>query len=97
MVKTLNQEFGIVLNRWLFRKKLFIAKLDNEIIEGRASIPGKYIIDFIDEDEKLMEERYKKMLQPMNDLLKDVNWSDYTQEKMLERYEIERKEHDEKN
>jgi hypothetical protein len=82
----------------LFRKKVIdLLTLDNEIVEGRASIPGKYMMDFIEEDNKWIEERKTNLyLRPMEEFLKNVDWSNYTHEKMMERYENERKEKAEK-
>jgi len=52
-------------------------------------ITGKYIVDINEMDERLMNIKEQKMLQPYNDILSLVNWENYTVEKMVERCKIE--------
>jgi hypothetical protein len=65
-------------------------------MEGQASIPGKYMIDFLEEDEKWMEQRRNAERQKYVEFFADVDWSEYTHDKMIERYGKEKIENEEK-
>jgi hypothetical protein len=54
------------------------------------------MVDFIEDDERWMDARAIKMYKPIQDILDTVNWDDYTDEKMMARYEKERIEHEAK-
>jgi hypothetical protein len=59
---------------------------EKRIVEGASTIPGKYIMEFREEDEKWMERRRMKMIQPYVEFAKDIVWTDYTFKAMNERY-----------
>jgi hypothetical protein len=59
---------------------------EKRIVEGTSTLPGKYIMDLREEDEKWMKRREEKMLQPYLEMAKDINFSKYTFEAMNEKY-----------
>ena len=58
---------------------------EKNIVEGTSTLPGKYMMDFKEEDEKWMKRREEKMLRPYNEMAKDIDFSKYTLEKMNEK------------
>lgn len=59
---------------------------EKRVVEGCSTLPGKYMMDFREEDEKWMRRREEKMLQPYNEMAKDIDITQYTFEKMNEKY-----------
>jgi len=59
---------------------------EKRIVEGTSTLPGKYIMDFREEDEKWMKQREEKMLQPYEEIAKTIDISKYTFESMNEKY-----------
>jgi hypothetical protein len=60
-------------------------KEEKRIVEGMSDIPGKYIVDFKEEDEKWMQKQNEKKLAPYKEMSKNTDWSNYSVEKMVER------------
>lgn len=60
-------------------------KEEKRLVEGASTLPGKYIMDFKEEDEKYMKKLEEKYLEPYKELHNKVDWSKYSFEKMLER------------
>lgn len=67
------------------KNALVEVKEEKSLIEGASTIPGKYIMDFKEEDERWIEKKRQEALQPYLELAKKVDWSQYTIEKMPER------------
>jgi hypothetical protein len=59
---------------------------EKRIVEGTSTLPGKYIMDFREEDEKWMKQREEKMLQPYQEIAKTIDFSKYTFVAMNEKY-----------
>ena len=70
-------------------------KEEKSLIEGASTIPGKYIMDFREEDEKWMERKKQQALKPYLELAEKVDWSQYTVDKMPERYHLFKKKEEE--
>lgn len=60
-------------------------KEEKALMEGRSTIPGKYIMDFREEDEKYIKRKEEKAIAPYKELAKQVDWSKYSLENMIER------------
>jgi hypothetical protein len=58
---------------------------EKNIVEGTSTLPGKYMMDFKEEDEKWMKRREEKMLRPYNEMAMKIDFSKYTLEKMNEK------------
>lgn len=56
-----------------------------ELVEGVSKMPGKYIVDFLDEDEKWMQMREKKILDKITDKLNSIDLTIYTDENMAQK------------
>jgi hypothetical protein len=67
------------------QNQLVEVKEEKRIIEGLSDIPGKYIMDFKEDDEKWMKRQEEKRLAPYKEIAKKVDWSNYSVEKMVER------------
>lgn len=61
-------------------------------MEGGASIPGKYLMDFKEEDEKWLERTRDKFMEPYREIYALIDWNEYSQGKMVVRYEKERED-----
>jgi hypothetical protein len=59
---------------------------EKRIVEGCSTLPGKYMMDFKEEDEKWMKRREEKMLQPYAEMAKDIDITQYTFEKMNQKF-----------
>lgn len=77
---------------WERTQPIVVNDKELEKVEGLSTIQGKYIMDFKEEDEKWMKLMDEKRLAPLNELLKKVDFSNYTMEKMNERFEQESNE-----
>jgi hypothetical protein len=62
-----------------------VKETEGKVIEGQSTLPGKYIMDWRIEDEKWMEQQKMKKLKPYLEIEKQIDWSEYTLEKMVER------------
>jgi hypothetical protein len=60
-------------------------KEEKALIEGASTIPGKYLIEFKEEDEKWMQKKELEMYKPFKEILDKVDWKDYTLEIMVEK------------
>jgi hypothetical protein len=58
---------------------------EKRIIEGTSSIPGKYMVDFKAQDEKWMENKLAIRSAPYLEISKQIDWSKYTLEEMVNR------------
>jgi hypothetical protein len=67
------------------QNQLIEVKEEKRIIEGMSDIPGKYIMDFKEDDEKWMKRQEEKRLAPFKEIAKKIDWSNYSVEKMVER------------
>ena len=63
---------------------------EKQLVEGVSKMPGKYIVDFLDEDEKWMKMREQKMLSKFNEAMKNTDLVEYTEEIMAHRAYIDR-------
>jgi hypothetical protein len=59
---------------------------ETRVIEGMSTIPGKYIMDFREEDEKWMQRQREKKSAPYMEISKQIDWSKYNCENMVERH-----------
>jgi len=74
------------LNSSLIRSdQLVEVKEEKRVVEGLSNIPGKYIMDFREEDEKWMQRRYEKLSRPYKEIADQIDWSKYSFEAMVER------------
>jgi len=64
---------------------VIVKEEEKNIVEGTSTLPGKYMMDFKEEDEKWMKRREEKMLSPYNEMAKEIDFSKYTFEKMNEK------------
>lgn len=69
----------------LVKKEDELIKIKEEELEGSSNLPGKYIMQFHDQDLEWMKRREEKMVQPYKDFAATVEWKDYTLEKMTQK------------
>lgn len=62
-----------------------VKETEGKVIEGQSTLPGKYIMDWRIEDEKWMEQEKMKRLKPYLEIQKQIDWSKYSLENMVER------------
>lgn len=63
---------------------------EKQLVEGVSKMPGKYIVDFLNEDEIWMKMREQKMLSKFNEAMKNTDLAEYTEEIMAHRAYIDR-------
>jgi hypothetical protein len=62
-----------------------------ELVEGASTIPGKYHMELYDQAINYYKNEYEKSLEPYRQMELRVDWSNYTLEKMVEKYHQDRK------
>jgi len=70
---------------WERTQPIKIEEINKELVEGVSKMPGKYIVDFLDEDEKWMQMREKKILDKYEEKLKNIDLTPYTIENMAQK------------
>ena len=68
------------------KNELVETKEEKKIVEGASSLPGKYIIEFHEEDRQWIKRQDDKMMAPFMPLINSIDWSKYTTETVAERH-----------
>lgn len=71
---------------WEKTQLVEVKEQNQQVMEGKSSIPGKYIMDFNKEDQEWMDRREQKMLQPYNEMAALINWDQYDLKHMNLKY-----------
>ncbi len=73
-------------NRNNLAKSNMLMEIDNEpkaLVEGASTLPGKYIMEFREEDEKWMMKKKQEMIKPYQDVIEKMDLNEYTFDKMV--------------